>query len=361
MLGALVLGAADDDLVVESASDILWRGAFHHRPTTVERIRMQIIHLRTPLKPGSDEHAGSQGDAWIDMKVEDEEGRRWLASESGLGDAVVTRLLEPALGTYWRRFGQGLHFHTRMAMPAGDARTVSMVDLGIWLEPGRIITVRYGPVPALERVEEACSMGVGPSNPWALMVRVLSAALSRLEHVLRDLTATIDQLEDELLTAEGDPPIQRVAELQKRLVHARRFRLPLANVVSFISSNPDVVVDGAIREELEGIADVLAQHHELMDLSIDRASALHGLMRDQLADSMNAATYRFTWVATVFLPLSFLTGLLGINVAGIPGDHDPAAFWLVCGALCLVAAAWGIAVGRITSPFRSRRSGARGP
>jgi zinc transporter len=75
---------------------------------------------------------------------------------------------------------------------------------------------------------------------------------------------------------------------------------------------------------------------------------------------MNTATYRFTWVATVFLPLSFLTGLLGINVAGIPGDHDPLAFWLVCGVLSVIAATWGIVVGRVTSPFR-RRSGPRDP
>ena len=91
------------------------------------------------------------------------------------------------------------------------------------------------------------------------------------------------------------------------------------------------------------------------DTSTIRASALQGQIRDQLSDSLNTATYRFTWVATVFLPLSFLTGLLGINVAGIPGDHDPLAFWLVCGVLCVVAAAWGIAVGRVTSPFRGRR------
>jgi zinc transporter len=55
-----------------------------------------------------------------------------------------------------------------------------------------------------------------------------------------------------------------------------------------------------------------------------------------------SATYRFTWVATVFLPLSFLTGLLGINAAGIPGAHDPLAFWLVCSVFCVIAALWGL-------------------
>ena len=320
---------------------------------------MQTIHLRSSLSPDSDDGAAPQGEAWIDIEAGDDEGRRWLASQSGLDDEIITRLLEPAPATYWRRFGQGLHFHVRTAVPGGDTSTISILDFGIWLEPGRIITVHHGKVPAFDRAAEACSTGAGPSSSWELIVFVLAEGLSRMEQVLHDLTATIDQLEDEALTGHGDPPIHRVAELQKRLVFARRFRVPLANMVSFISQSGPAI-DGALRDELEGIVNVLAQQQELLGLSIDRASALQGQIRDQIADSMNTATYRFTWVATVFLPLSFLTGLLGINVAGIPGDHDPLAFWLVCGVLCVIAGAWGIAVGRVTSPFR-RRSGPRAP
>jgi len=315
---------------------------------------MQTIQLRSSLNPESDDGATAQGEAWIDLDVADDEGRRWLASQSGLDDEITRRLLEPAPSTYWRRFGQGLHFHAHTAVPGGDSSTVTTVDFGLWLEPGRIITVRQGKVPALDRAKEACSKGVGPSNPWALIAFVLSEGLSRLEQLLHDLNATLDQLEDEVLTEEGEPPIQRVAELQKRLVYARRSRIPLTNMLGFVSSQPGPTMDGALREELEGIANVVAQHHELLGLSIDRASALQGLIRDQLADSMNAATFRFTWVATVFLPLTFLTGLLGINVAGIPGDHDPGAFWLVCGVLSVLAAIWGIVVGRVTSPFGRR-------
>jgi len=321
---------------------------------------MQTIELRSSSNADSDEGAAPQGDAWIDIEVADDEGRRWLAGQSGLDDEIITRLLEPAAATYWRRFGQGLLFHARTAVPGGDTSTIQNVDFGIWLEPGRIITVHHGKMPAFDRAAEACAKGEGPSGSWELIVFVLSEALSRLEQNLHDLTATIDQLEDEVLSEEGEATIQRVAELQRRLIYARRFRLPLANMVSFSSSQSGPGIDDALRDELEEIANAVAQHQELLSLSIDRASALQGQIRDQLADSMNTATYRFTWVATVFLPLSFLTGLLGINVAGIPGDHDPLAFWLVCGVLSVIAAAWGIAVGRVTSPF-SKRSRPRGP
>ncbi|MCZ6542192.1 MAG: hypothetical protein O6768_00845 [Planctomycetota bacterium] len=321
---------------------------------------MQTIQLRSSPSPDSEDGAAPQAEAWIDIEAVDEEGRRWLATQSGLDDEIIKRLLEPAPATYWRRFGQGLYFNMHAAVPGVDTSTIVIVDFGIWLEPGRIISVRRSEVPALDRAAEICSAGAGPSNSWELIVFLLSEGISRLEQNLHDLTATIDQLEDEILAGEGDPPFHRVAELQKRLIFARRFRVAVANMVSFVSSQPGSVIDGARGDELEGIVNALAQHQELLGLSIDRASALQGQIRDQLADSMNTATYRFTWVATVFLPLSFLTGLLGINVAGIPGDHNPLAFWLFCGALCVIAAAWGIAVGRVTRPFK-RRGGPRGP
>jgi zinc transporter len=313
---------------------------------------MQTNPLRSSLNPDSDDGAVQQGEVWIDIEVGDDEGRQWLASQSGLDDEIIKRLLEPEPTTYWRRFGQGLHLHVCTAVPGGDTGKIAKIDFGIWLDPGRIITVRHGNAPALTTAAEACSTGSGPSNPWELIVFVLSEGMSRMARDLRVLTVTIDQLEDELLTGGGDPPIHRVAELQKRLVYSRRFRVPLTSMISFISSQASPAIDGALRDELEEIVNIVAQQRELLDLSIDRASALQGQIRDQISDSMNTATYRFTWVATVFLPLSFLTGLLGINVAGIPGDHDPVAFWAVCGVLFVIAAAWGIFVGRLTSPFR---------
>jgi zinc transporter len=316
---------------------------------------MQTIQFRSSLIPDPDRGPAPDRQTWIDIEVADDEGRRWLATESGLDDEIVSRLLEPAPATHWRRFGRGLHLNVRAAVPGGDASTIAIVDFGIWLEPSRIITVRRGKVPALERAAEAYSTGGGPSNSWELTVFVLSEAQSRLEQNLHDLSAAIDQLEDDVLTGVGDPPIDRVAALQKRLVYARRFRAPLANLVSFVSSQAGSDIDGELRDEFERVVTAVAQNQELLGLSVDRASALQGQIRDQLADSMNQATYRFTWVATVFLPLSFLTGLLGINVAGIPGNHNPLAFWVVCGALCVVAATWGIVVGRVTSPFGRRR------
>jgi zinc transporter len=50
---------------------------------------------------------------------------------------------------------------------------------------------------------------------------------------------------------------------------------------------------------------------------------------------MNNALYLLSLYTALFLPMGVLTGLLGINVAGIPGDKSPWGFWVVCLLLLL--------------------------
>ncbi|MFP6579754.1 MAG: CorA family divalent cation transporter, partial [Myxococcota bacterium] len=76
---------------------------------------------------------------------------------------------------------------------------------------------------------------------------------------------------------------------------------------------------------------------------LERANLLQEQIQSLQNERMNRATLRLGVVATVFLPLGFITGLLGINVAGIPGNHNPEAFWQVCGLLLALAlVAWGV-------------------
>ncbi len=63
----------------------------------------------------------------------------------------------------------------------------------------------------------------------------------------------------------------------------------------------------------------------------------HEELSGRMAEQMNHTMYILAIVAAIFLPLGLLTGLLGINVGGMPGADDGAAFWLVCGFLVLVA------------------------
>ncbi|MHC4711288.1 MAG: CorA family divalent cation transporter, partial [Planctomycetota bacterium] len=79
----------------------------------------------------------------------------------------------------------------------------------------------------------------------------------------------------------------------------------------------------------------------------DRAAVAHEELNSRLSEQMNRRMYALSVIAGIFLPLSFLTGLLGINVGGIPGTESSTAFASVCIALLALAGAEGLLFRRL--------------
>tara|TARA_R110000744_G_scaffold230748_2_gene348938 strand:- start:120 stop:506 length:387 start_codon:yes stop_codon:yes gene_type:complete len=91
------------------------------------------------------------------------------------------------------------------------------------------------------------------------------------------------------------------------------------------------------RSRIREAAERVTRLAEELDAIRDRAQVVHDQIMDNRAEAMNRSMLVLSVVAVIFLPLGFLTGLLGINVGGIPGANDPWAFLVVCGLLLLVA------------------------
>ena len=70
----------------------------------------------------------------------------------------------------------------------------------------------------------------------------------------------------------------------------------------------------------------------------EKAAVIQDSMTTLLAERMNRTMLVLSIVAAIFLPLGLLTGLLGINVGGIPGTESPYAFWIVVLLLIVIGA-----------------------
>ena len=77
------------------------------------------------------------------------------------------------------------------------------------------------------------------------------------------------------------------------------------------------------------VTDKLIRYLEDLDSVRDRAAVTQEEFINRISEQMNTRMYVLSLVAAVFLPLSFLTGLLGINVGGIPGAENNWAFLIV--------------------------------
>ena len=93
-----------------------------------------------------------------------------------------------------------------------------------------------------------------------------------------------------------------------------------------------------LREQTEQVT----HHLENLDVARERGLALREQYMSLLAQQQNTRLYVLSIVAAVFLPLTFVTGVLGMNLAGQPGTENPSAFML--SMLLMVGAGTGLAV-----------------
>ena len=166
---------------------------------------------------------------------------------------------------------------------------------------------------------------------------VVTALIKQLEPVLSGLADRIDLLEDAAMR-DGDERIDdQVVLAGQQILALRRYLAPLNYEVNYLALNPDELPGGAEPRYLRRAGEALARIVNALDGGHHRVQLMLNQLGNRDTSRLEKSMHKLTLVATVFLPLSFITGLLGINVAGIPGTHDPFAFWVVVAVLIAVA------------------------
>lgn len=127
-----------------------------------------------------------------------------------------------------------------------------------------------------------------------------------------------------------------LSQIRRQAVSLRRYLSPQREVVIRLSLERIPWMTDLIRSHFRELSDRVTRHVEDLDEVRERAAVTQEELLARSQERLNRNTYILSIVAAVFLPLSFLTGLLGINVGGIPGSDYPLAFLIVCGGLLLV-------------------------
>lgn len=151
---------------------------------------------------------------------------------------------------------------------------------------------------------------------------------------MADIDDEVDALEDEVLTRESYELRGKFGGIRRTAIGKRRYLAPQRAVMARLHIEKVDWLDDTDRAYLREVED--------LDSARDRAAVAQDELNNRLSEQMNKTMYMLSIVAAIFMPLGLLTGLLGINVGGIPGTGSNWAFLIVCVGLVLIAAlqAW---------------------
>ena len=219
--------------------------------------------------------------------------------------------------------------------PGADAE--DMVSLRLWLEADRVLTFRHRRLSSVQEVADQLVAGNGPVSPGDLLHEIVLRILGRIGEVVAGIEEDADELEELVLTAEGRELRTRLSTLRRQSIALRRFIAPQRDTIGRLHAERVSWLDDDARARLREAADRTTRYIEDLDAARDRAAVTYEELSNRLAEQMNETMYRLSIVAAIFLPLGLLTGLLGINVGGMPGTDSSIAFTFVSLILVLLA------------------------
>lgn len=277
------------------------------------------------------------GTLWIHLDYTGNTAKDWLCDESGIDPVIVEALTakETRPRNLVHKGGMLLILRGVNLNPGMDPE--DMVSLRFWIDSNRIVTLRHRRVMAIEDLRQAVEAGNGPVNPGGFLEDLSDRLVFRMGAVIADLDDTVDALEDELLTEESYELRQKISDIRRTAISMRRYLAPQRDVMARLHNEKVDWLNEVARMRLREIADRTTRYVEDLDAIRDRATVTQEELNSRLAEQMNKKMYVLSIVAGIFLPLGFLTGLLGINIGGIPGTENPWAFIVFCILLAIIA------------------------
>jgi zinc transporter len=216
----------------------------------------------------------------------------------------------------------------------GDA----LVSVRIWAQKGRVITVSYRTLAALEPIM-ARMMGGTIHDPGDLIACLAQEITDVLDPEVAELGDSLDDIESEISEEGPTESRRRVSAIRAMAIAYRRFIAPQRQAIERLAMADAPWLEDDDRLHLQEAADRCARMAEELEAVRERSALAHEGLTDLRAEQMNLQALIISVVALVFLPLTFLTGLLGMNVDGIPYAHEPWAFWGVIGICVILAGA----------------------
>ncbi|HZD25001.1 MAG TPA: zinc transporter ZntB [Alphaproteobacteria bacterium] len=278
------------------------------------------------------------GPLWVHLDRTVANTRRWLERDSGLEPLVVEALLQEETRPRCESFTNGLVVILRGVNLNPGADPDDMISARIWIDGERIITTRSFRLMAIQDVRERLQAGQGPADVAELMVAIADRLIARMGPVIDGLDDRVDGLEEELLERESREIRHELLELRRIAIALRRYLAPQREAISRLQIEERPWLTARHRLRLREVNDRLLRYVEDLDALRERAAVIQDELTNRLSERMNRTMYMLTLVATIMLPLGFITGLLGVNVGGIPGAEDPYAFAVLCAMLVALVA-----------------------
>lgn len=217
-----------------------------------------------------------------------------------------------------------------------------MISLRIWIDENKMISLEHRRLKALAKLADSLEHGKGPKNLMQCFLLLSRYVMDAINDMVDEITDKTDELEEKVIDVKeiNDFDIGgQMTDLRRETISLRRYLAPMKDLFQNMQNEKHPLITLRGKSAMRELSNDVAKALEDLEYCREHITLYHEELQGKMSISMNRIMYIISIFTAVFLPLGLLTGLLGINVAGIPYADNEFAFAAVCIILIIIAAA----------------------
>jgi zinc transporter len=277
------------------------------------------------------------GFIWIHVESDNEAERSALLGPD-IPDVAANALIATETRPRCDRIDEGAIVNLRGPAAEGIEESDRLLSIRMWVRRAKVNSMTRLPLAATGLVVEQMKAGVilDPGDLVTAFARTISKQLDPQVAALGD---TLDDCETQMDPRQVWRLRSMIAKIRSEAIAFRRFVAPDRDALLTLAQLDFEWLADEDRLHIREAADRFARMAEELEAVRERAALLHEQLTDLRAEDLDQRSLLISVVAFIFLPLTFITGLLGMNVEGIPYAHTHWAFWGVVAFCVLLGAA----------------------
>jgi len=282
------------------------------------------------------------GFLWIHLEGRDENDIGLIRTQADIPDVAASALAASETRPRCDRIDEGAIINLRGPGNVDRHDSDRLVSIRFWVTQNRVTSLSRR---TLSATAEVCrKMEAGKILDSGDLIAAFAWAIStRLDPEVSGLGDTLDEVESDLESAHLFSLRRTITQVRSQAIGYRRFVAPDRDALRTLAGLDFDWLAEDDRLHIVEAADRFARMAEELESVRERAALLHEQITDLRAEQLDHRALYISIVAFIFLPLTFITGLFGMNVEGIPYAHHPGSFWAIaifCTVTGLIVWAW---------------------
>lgn len=262
-----------------------------------------------------------------------------LIEKAGEELKIPSLILEDILNTEQRPkfedFDDGLFF-TMKALTFNTLGKIETEQVSFILTKDLLLSLQEGESPLFNPVKERLSKSKGKIRSRGLdylMYALIDVVVDNYYTVTEKISDDLDNLEEEISRSAEPELMDRNHLIKKNIMIARKSLIPLREALSQLEHSESELLDDTIVSFIRDIHDHVVQVNETIEAFREASSELKDAYLSAISFRMNMVMKVLTIIATIFIPLSFIVGIYGMNFDYMPELHWKYGYFVIWGVI----------------------------